>query len=263
MEKEKLIEGTSVLTQDGMAAMEACVFVCHLVFIIPLPEQRRWAFLNNHILSQTDITGHSRAPLSPCPQIRPEACVCVILYLYPATCDPIGSWQRRAFTNILFPSQTDLLRGSRRWGRPGLTHCGLGQEYGKLEKPPLPLGQRDSKYKKTHTHRLGGPGQRAGGKLAKEAAENGRHKVDKEYLEEASLSHLTRKATETKSRAVKDWIRSHVKAERRQTQEIPTTRAKGGGRKVLLAALGSRSYRVVPSRQGGQRALERLQVVWA
>ena len=245
--------------------------------------------------------------------------MCVILYLYPATCDPIGSWQRRAFTNILFPSQTDLLWGSRGWGRPGLTHCSLGQEYGKLEKPPLPLGQRDSKYKKIHTRRLartgaavawkegeswggrsfhlgtnkevfdaevfailqatkafdqrnesnvgytiftdsqaaaarighdqcgpaqalamgtisfahqlrdrgctltirwtpahkGVPGNEHADTLAKEAAENIRHAVDRRYLEEASLSHLTRKTTETRSRAVNDWIKDHIRAERR------------------------------------------------
>ena len=39
--------------------------------------------------------------------------------------------------------------------------------------------------------------------------------VGRQYLEEASLSHLSRKTTESRSRAVTDWIRDHIRAERR------------------------------------------------
>ena len=46
-----------------------CACVCNLVFIIPLHAARRTmavavGFLHHHILSQTEMTGPSRAPLS-------------------------------------------------------------------------------------------------------------------------------------------------------------------------------------------------------
>ena len=38
--------------------------VCYLLFDVPLPKQRRWAFLHDRFpLAQTDITGNSRAPI--------------------------------------------------------------------------------------------------------------------------------------------------------------------------------------------------------
>ena len=40
-------------------------------------------------------------------------------------------------------------------------------------------------------------------------------KLDKTYLREASLAHLTRKAAEAKTRSTKDWTQRHIKAERR------------------------------------------------
>ena len=49
---------------------------------------------------------------------------------------------------------------------------------------------------------------------AKRAAE-GEDRADPEYLGEASLSHLTRKTTEARSKATKEWIRDHVRRERR------------------------------------------------
>ena len=51
--------------------------VCYLLFAIPLHAARRAmaaaaVFQHDHILSQTDIAGHSRAPLSPLPQRPPN-----------------------------------------------------------------------------------------------------------------------------------------------------------------------------------------------
>ena len=50
---------------------------------------------------------------------------------------------------------------------------------------------------------------------AKWAADGYSDAIDKKYLREASLAHLIRKVTEAKTRNTKDWIRRHVKAERR------------------------------------------------
>ena len=56
---------------------------CYLLFVVPLPKQRRWAFLHDHFSwSQTDTTGHSRAPL----------------FSFSPGVDPVWSWNsaRRA-----------------------------------------------------------------------------------------------------------------------------------------------------------------------
>ena len=39
--------------------------------------------------------------------------------------------------------------------------------------------------------------------------------MDKDYYLEASLAHLSKKATEAKAQDTGDWIQRHVKAERR------------------------------------------------
>ena len=52
--------------------------------------------------------------------------------------------------------------------------------------------------------------------LAKRAAEVDGGRASPEYLGEASLSHLTsRKVTEARSEAAREWIRGHVRRERR------------------------------------------------
>lgn len=51
--------------------------------------------------------------------------------------------------------------------------------------------------------------------FAKAAAKSSLYAVDRQYLREATLAHLTRKATERRSKATKDWISSHIKQERR------------------------------------------------
>ena len=43
----------------------------------------------------------------------------------------------------------------------------------------------------------------------------GGDRADPEYLGEASLLHLTRKTTEARSKATREWIRDHVRRERR------------------------------------------------
>ena len=51
--------------------------------------------------------------------------------------------------------------------------------------------------------------------MAKRAVEGEEGRSDPEYLGEASLSHLTRKAAEARSEATGEWIRNHVRKERR------------------------------------------------
>ena len=50
---------------------------------------------------------------------------------------------------------------------------------------------------------------------AKAAAEGRRERAEPAYLLEVSLSHLTRKTTEARSKATAEWIRSHI-SKRRQ-----------------------------------------------
>ena len=51
--------------------------------------------------------------------------------------------------------------------------------------------------------------------LAKRAAEGEEDRAILDYLREASLSHLTRKTTEARSRTTAEWIRGHIRKERR------------------------------------------------
>ena len=51
--------------------------------------------------------------------------------------------------------------------------------------------------------------------LAKRAAEGEEGRASPEYLGEASLSHLMRMTTEARSGAAREWIRGHVRRERR------------------------------------------------
>ena len=51
--------------------------------------------------------------------------------------------------------------------------------------------------------------------MAKRAAEGREDRAEPDYLGGASLSHLTRKTTEARSSATREWIRSHVRRERR------------------------------------------------
>ena len=48
---------------------------------------------------------------------------------------------------------------------------------------------------------------------AKAAAESACYSVDRQYLQEASLAHLTRETTEKRSRVTRNWISQHVKRE--------------------------------------------------
>ena len=59
--------------------------------------------------------------------------------------------------------------------------------------------------------------------LAKRAAEGKGNRASPKYLREASLSHLTRKSTEARTKAAGDWIQDHVCRERRYR---PTPRGK-------------------------------------
>ena len=66
-------------------------------------------------------------------------------------------------------------------------------------------------------------------------------KLDKDYLQEASLAHLIRKAAEAKTRSMKDWIRWHVKAERRYRPPRGGEFERTSGRKESLADSSSPS----------------------
>ena len=59
------------------------------------------------------------------------------------------------------------------------------------------------------------PGNERADKTAKRAAEGREEEADHEYLREASLSHLTRVTTETRSGATAAWIRDHCGRRRR------------------------------------------------
>ena len=66
-------------------------------------------------------------------------------------------------------------------------------------------------------------------------------KLDKDYLREASLAHLIRKAAEAKTRSTKDWIRRHVKAERRYRPPRGGGFERTSGREESLANSSSSS----------------------
>ena len=65
---------------------------------------------------------------------------------------------------------------------------------------------------------------------AKRAAEGEEGTADPEYLREASLSRLTRKATEARSNTASEWIQSHVRRERRYRPPPGRKLRKGLGR---------------------------------
>ena len=50
------------------------------------------------------------------------------------------------------------------------------------------------------------------GECAKVAVESVRDAIDRRYLRDASLAHLTRAMTEARTRSTRDWITSHVKS---------------------------------------------------
>ena len=78
---------------------------------------------------------------------------------------------------------------------------------------------------------LGVEGNEQADARAKRAAE-GEDVADPEYLgQEASLSHLSRKTTEARSRTAGEWARSHVRRERRH-RPPPGGRLRGGLGKV-------------------------------
>ena len=58
-------------------------------------------------------------------------------------------------------------------------------------------------------------GNEHAGSTAKMAAEDRGRRAESGYLNEASLSHLTGKTMEARSKAPREWIRGHVKKERR------------------------------------------------
>ena len=62
---------------------------------------------------------------------------------------------------------------------------------------------------------VGFEGNEQADRMAKAAAEGRGEMAELAYLREASLSHLTRKTTETRSEATSEWIQGHVGQRRR------------------------------------------------
>ena len=122
---------------------------------------------------------------------------------------------------------------------------------------------------------LGVEGNERADALAKGAAEGEEGRAEPGYLGEASLLHLTRKTTEARSSATREWIRGHVKRERR-----PRPLARGRLRKGLSKIqkeLTGRFYQVLsghaataahlvsdggPSREGGAGPKRQVLVAW-
>ena len=77
---------------------------------------------------------------------------------------------------------------------------------------------------------VGVEGNEHADQVAKRAAEGEGDTADLGYLKEAGLSHLTRKTTEARSGAAKEWIRSHVRRERRYRPPPGGMLRKGLGR---------------------------------
>ena len=79
---------------------------------------------------------------------------------------------------------------------------------------------------------------------AKRAAGGEEDRASPEYLGEASLSHLTRKTTEARSRATREWIRDHVRRERRYRPPPRGKLRKGLGK--VRRELAGRFYQLLP-----------------
>ena len=79
--------------------------------------------------------------------------------------------------------------------------------------------------------------------LAKRAAEGKGSRAPPGYLREASLSHLTRNSTEARSKAAGDWIRDHVRRERRYHPPPRGKLRKGLGR--VRKELAGRFYQLL------------------
>lgn len=105
---------------------------------------------------------------------------------------------------------------------------------------------------------------------AKGAAESPHDPIDREYLCEASLAHLTRKSTEAKSWSTWECIRSRVKSDRRykppkggKIRLGPSEGEKGSGLPLLLAPQRSahvwlrRPDRSDPASAGAEPGLHR------
>ena len=84
--------------------------------------------------------------------------------------------------------------------------------------------------------------------------------VDREYLQEASLAHLARKATEARSRGAREWIRGRVDARRRYRPPRGGRTHQSLQREVFPAPLWPRSDRIVLSRKDQTDPIQRILV---
>ena len=92
--------------------------------------------------------------------------------------------------------------------------------------------------------------------LAKRAAGGEEGRVDLEYLGEASLSHLTRKTSEARSEATKEWILGHVRKERRYHPPPRGKLRKGPGK--VRKELAGRFYQLLSGHAATATHLRRV-----
>lgn len=92
---------------------------------------------------------------------------------------------------------------------------------------------------------------------AKKAAEGKEGWAEPDYLQEASLSHLTRKTSEARSKTTQDWIRDHVRGERRY-RPPPGLRLRKGLSKVRKELAG-RFYQLLSGHAATAEHLRRVE----
>ena len=83
---------------------------------------------------------------------------------------------------------------------------------------------------------VGVEGNEVADRFVKEAAEGPQHSVEDQLRWEASLSHLSRVTTERRSKATAQWIREHVRPERRNLPPGGTAFRRRQLRKVRKSA---------------------------
>ena len=84
---------------------------------------------------------------------------------------------------------------------------------------------------------LGGRGGEHADAVVKRAAGGEEDRVDPECLGEASLSHLTRKTAEARSKTTREWVRDDVRKERRY-RPLPRGKLRKGLGKVRKELAG-------------------------